>query len=103
MVLIPNIQKIIANFLSGCTSLISIQIPNGVTIIDNSCFNNCTSIKNIEYLGTSANAVSASPFTSSKPTDLYLPNVSSDPKDGSWDNFLNVAWVNIHYGVSMPK
>ncbi|MEI0697848.1 leucine-rich repeat protein [Brachyspira intermedia] len=102
-ILLPNMQKIIANFLSGCTSLINIQIPNGIYIVDNSCFNKCTSIKNIEYLGTSAKALSAGPFADSKPTDLYLPNVSSDPGDSSWDNFLGVAWVNIHYGASMPK
>ena len=102
-ILLPNMQDIIANFLSGCTSLINIQIPNGIYIVDNSCFNKCTSIKNIEYLGTSAKALSASPFADSKPTDLYLPNVSSDPGDSSWDNFLNVAWANIHYGVSMPE
>ena len=102
-ILLPNMQKIIDNFLSGCTSLTSIQIPNGITIIRDSCFNNCTSIKNVEYLGTSANSVTANPFTASKPTDLYLPNVPSDPGDGSWKNFLGVAWVNIHYGVSMPK
>ena len=102
-ILLPNMQKIIADFLSGCTSLINIQIPNGIYIVDNSCFNKCTSIKNIEYLGTSAKALSASPFADSKPTDLYLPNVSSDPGDSSWDNFLGVAWANIHYGASMPK
>ncbi|AEM22994.1 hypothetical protein Bint_2388 [Brachyspira intermedia PWS/A] len=102
-ILLPNMQDIIENFLSGCTSLTSIQIPNGMTIIKDSCFNNCTSIKNVEYLGTAANAITATPFTDSKPTDLYLPNVSSDPNDGSWDNFLNVAWANIHYGASMPK
>ena len=102
-ILLPNMQEIIADFLSGCTSLTSIQIPNGITIIRDSCFNNCTSIKNVEYLGTSANAVTANPFTALKPTDLYLPNVPSDPGDGSWKNFLGVAWVNIHYGVSMPK
>ncbi len=102
-ILLPNMQEIIADFLSGCTSLTSIQIPNGITIIRDSCFNNCTSIKNVEYLGTSANAVTASPFTASIPTDLYLPNVPSDPGDGSWNNFLGVTWANIHYGVSMPK
>lgn len=102
-ILLPNMQDIIENFLSGCTSLTSIQIPNGMTIIKDSCFNNCTSIKNVEYLGTAANAITATPFTDSRPTDLYLPNVSSDPGDGSWKNFLGVAWVNIHYGVSMPK
>lgn len=102
-ILLPNMQKIIADFLSGCTSLTSIQIPNGIYIVDNSCFNKCTSIKNIEYLGTSAKALSASPFADSKPTDLYLPNVSSDPGDSSWDNFLGVTWANIHYGASMPK
>ena len=102
-ILLPNMQEIIADFLSGCISLTSIQIPNGITIIRDSCFNNCTSTKNVEYLGTSANAVTANPFTASKPTDLYLPNVPSDPGDGSWKNFLNVAWANIHYGASMPK
>ena len=62
-ILLPNMQEIIADFLSGCTSLTSIQIPNGITIIRDSCFNNCTSIKNVEYLGTSPNVVSANPFT----------------------------------------
>ena len=100
-VLLPPIQQITAGFFKDCTSLVNIQIPSTVVKIDNTSFENCTSLKNVEYLGTSPNAVTASPFTSASTTDLYLPNVSSNPNDNSWDNFLNVSWTSVHYGVSM--
>ena len=97
-------QKIIANFFKGCTSLVNVQLPSLLLIIDNSSFENCNSLKNIEYLGTSPNTIVGTPFTGTvKPSDLYLPNVTKDPGDGRWKNFLGADWVNIHYGVSMPK
>ena len=97
-------QKIIANFFKGCTSLVNVQLPSLLLIIDNSSFENCNSLKNIEYLGTSPNTIVGTPFTGTvKPSDLYLPNVAKDPGDGRWKNFLGADWVNIHYGVSMPK
>lgn len=99
-VLLPPLQQIMPNFFKDCTSLVNIQISSSIIKIDNTSFANCTSLKNVEYLGTSPNAVTASPFTSSSPTDLYLPNVPSN--DNSWNNFLNVSWTSVHYGASMP-
>ncbi|MEI0510634.1 leucine-rich repeat protein [Brachyspira intermedia] len=97
-------QKIIANFFKGCTSLVNVQLPSLLLIIDNSSFENCNSLKNIEYLGTSPNTIVGTPFTGTvKPSDLYLPNVAKDPGDGRWKNFLGADWVNIHYGTPMPK
>lgn len=97
-------QKIIANFFKGCTSLVNVQLPSLLLIIDNSSFENCNSLKNIEYLGTSPNTIAGTPFAGTvKPSDLYLPNVTKDPGDGRWKNFLGADWVNIHYGTPMPK
>lgn len=97
-------QKIIANFFKGCTSLVSVQLPSLLLIIDNTSFENCNSLKNIEYLGTSPNAIAGTPFSGTvKPSDLYLPNVAKDPGDGSWKKFLGADWINIHYGIPMPK
>lgn len=97
-------QKIIANFFKGCTSLVNVQLPSLLLIIDNSSFENCNSLKNIEYLGTSPNTIAGTPFSGTvKPSDLYLPNVAKDPGDGRWKNFLGADWVNIHYGTPMPK
>lgn len=98
-VLLPPIQQITAGFFKDCTSLVNIQIPSTVVKIDNTSFENCTSLKNVEYLGTSPNVVSASPFTSASATDLYLPNVASNPNNNSWDNFLGVSWTSVHYGA----
>ena len=100
-VLLPPIQQITEGFFKDCTSLVNIQIPSTVVKIDNTSFANCTSLKNVEYLGTSPNAVSASPFTSASATDLYLPNVASNPNNNSWDNFLGVSWTSVHYGASI--
>lgn len=97
-------QKIIAKFFKGCTYLVNIQLPSLLLSIDNTSFENCTSLKNVEYLGTSPSVLTSTPFTASvKPTDLYLPNVEKDPGDNSWKKFLGADWANIHYGVSMPK
>ena len=97
-------QKIIANFFKDCTSLVNVQLPSLLLIIDNSSFENCNSLKNIEYLGTSPNTIAGTPFAGTvKPSDLYLPNVAKDPGDGRWKNFLGADWLNIHYGTPMPK
>ena len=84
-------QKIIANFFKGCTSLVNVQLPSLLLIIDNSSFENCNSLKNIEYLGTSPNTIAGTPFSGTvKPSDLYLPNVAKDPGDGRWKNFIYI-------------
>ena len=102
-VLFAPTQKLAANFFSGCNSLESIQLTSSLTAIESTSFNNCSSLKNVEYLGASADILSGvKPFSGTvKPTDLYLPNISSQSED--WKDFLGVSWANIHYGVSMPK
>ncbi|OEJ14416.1 hypothetical protein BFL38_06190 [Brachyspira hampsonii] len=102
-VLLPPIQQITANFFKDCTALVNIQIPSSIIKINDTSFENCTSLKNVEYLGTSPNALTTSAFASIKPTDLYLPNVKTDPQDGRWNNFLGAAWTTIHYAASMPQ
>ncbi|PCG20084.1 leucine-rich repeat protein [Brachyspira sp. G79] len=100
-VLLPPIQQITANFFKDCTSLVNVQIPSSIIKINNTSFENCTSLKNVEYLGTSPNALTVSAFPSASPTDLYLPNVDSNPNNNSWDNFLGVSWSSVHCGTSM--
>ena len=102
--ILPSTEIISANFFKDCTSLTSISIPSSLEKIDASSFSGCTALKNIEYKGTSPYVINASPFTGNvKPDNLYLPNVSSNPNDKSWDNFLGAAWSKINYGISMPK
>lgn len=97
-------QKVTANFFNGCTSLVNLQLPSSLTAIEDTSFANCTSLQQLEYLGTSPNMITGTPFAAiTSFTDLYLPNVKTDPQDKSWDNFLGITWANIHYGKSMPK
>ncbi|WP_297278152.1 leucine-rich repeat protein [uncultured Brachyspira sp.] len=100
-VLFASTQKIIADFFKGCTSLANVQLPYSLISVNNASFDGCSSLKNVEYLGTSPNVITGTTLSGTKPTDLYLPNVSS--QNDAWKNFLGIAWVNIHYGVSMPK
>uniref|UniRef100_UPI003F4C1D7C leucine-rich repeat protein n=1 Tax=Brachyspira catarrhinii TaxID=2528966 RepID=UPI003F4C1D7C len=103
IVLLPSSRTLVGNFLKGCTSVTSIQLQKTLDTIDQTSFSGCTSLKNVEYLGTSPNIINGTPFTGLQPTDLYLPNVQTDPGDQSWDNFLGSKWNKIHYNTSMPK
>lgn len=105
IVLLPSSRTLVANFLKGCTSVNSIQLQKTLDTIDPTSFSGCSSLKNVEYLGTSPSIINGTPFTGLQPTDLYLPNVKTDPGDNSWNNFLGVNWSNgkIHYGKPMPK
>ena len=103
IVLLPSSRTLVGNFLKGCTSVTSIQLQKTLDTIVQTSFSGCTSLKNAEYLGTSPNIINGTPFTGLKPTDLYLPNVKTDPGDQSWDNFLGYKWNKIHYNTSMPK
>ncbi|CRF31744.1 hypothetical protein BRSU_0343 [Brachyspira suanatina] len=103
IVLLPSSRTLVGNFLKGCTSVTSIQLQKTLDTIDQTSFSGCTSLKNVEYLGTSPNIINGTPFTGLQPTDLYLPNVKTDPGDQSWDNFLGSKWNKIHYNTSMPK
>ncbi|MBW5388994.1 leucine-rich repeat protein [Brachyspira hampsonii] len=102
-VIMATAEQITANFFKDCTALVNIQISSSTIKINDTSFENCTSLKNVEYLGTSPTALTTSAFASIKPTDLYLPNVKTDPQDGRWDNFMGVAWNAIHYAASMPQ
>ncbi|ASJ20975.1 leucine-rich repeat protein [Brachyspira hampsonii] len=102
-VIMATTEQITANFFKDCTALVNIQISSSTIKINDTSFENCTSLKNVEYLGTSPNALTTSAFASIKPTDLYLPNVKTDPQDGRWNNFLGAAWTAIHYTASMPQ
>lgn len=103
IVLLPSSRTLVGNFLKGCTSVTSIQLQKTLDTIDPTSFSGCTSLKNVEYLGTSPNIINGTPFTGLQPADLYLPNVKTDPGDQSWDNFLGSKWNKIHYNASMPK
>ncbi|HJH56275.1 leucine-rich repeat protein [Brachyspira hyodysenteriae] len=103
IVLLPSSRTLVGNFLKGCTSVTSIQLQKTLDTIDPTSFSGCTSLKNVEYLGTSPNIINGTPFTGLQPTDLYLPNVKTDHGDKSWDNFLGSKWNKIHYNASMPK
>lgn len=103
IVILPSSRTLVGNFLKGCTSVTSIQLQKTLDTIDPTSFSGCTSLKNVEYLGTSPNIINGTPFTGLQPADLYLPNVKTDPGDQSWDNFLGSKWNKIHYNASMPK
>lgn len=103
IVLLPSSRTLVGNFLKGCTSVTSIQLQKTLDTIDSTSFSGCSSLKNVEYLGTSPNIINGTPFNGLQPTDLYLPNVKTDPGDKSWDNFLGSQWNKIHYNASMPK
>lgn len=102
-VLFASTLKMAADFFKGCTSLVNISMPNSLMTVQGTCFDGCSSLKNVEYLGTSPSTIKATTLSGTTPTDLYLPNVPSNPNDKSWDNFLGVKWTRIHYGASMPK
>ncbi|ACN84745.1 leucine-rich repeat domain-containing protein [Brachyspira hyodysenteriae] len=97
------------NAFNLCSSLTAISLPNSITSLLNpsegKVFSDCKMLKNVEYLDTDPVKIlkENDTFRGSPVTDLYLPNVAEDPKNGSWDNFLGVAWTTIHYGKSMPR
>ena len=95
-----------------CKSLEKISLPGTLVNMYHYTFGDCTSLKDVEYLGNNPSAITVQRggvfdgYTeNSTPVNLYLPNVASDPKDGSWNNFLGYDWSKqtIHYGTSMPK
>ena len=95
-----------------CKSLEKISLPGTLVNMYGYTFGDCTSLKDVEYLGNNPSAITVQRggvfdgYTeNSTPVNLYLPNVAADPKDGSWNNFLNYDWSKqtIHYGKTMPK
>ena len=95
-----------------CKSLEKISLPGTLVNMYHYTFGDCTSLKDVEYLGNNPSAITVlqggvfDGYTeNTTPVNLYLPNVAADPKDGSWNNFLNYDWSKqtIHYGKTMPK
>ncbi|MEI0510631.1 leucine-rich repeat domain-containing protein [Brachyspira intermedia] len=97
------------NAFNLCSSLTDISLPESIKTLVNpsegKVFSDCKMLQNVEYLGTDPVKIlkENDTFLGSPAKDLYLPNVAEDPKNGSWDNFLAVAWKTIHYGKYMPK
>ncbi|AEM22993.1 hypothetical protein Bint_2387 [Brachyspira intermedia PWS/A] len=96
----------------GCKSLEKISLPSTLIYMYGYTFGECASLKDVEYLGNNpatikvANGAVFDGYTeNSTPVNLYLPNVTADPKDGSWNNFLGYDWSKqtINYGKTMPK
>lgn len=86
----------------GCTSLSKISLPSSLEKLGDSgrsdIFINCTSLLDVEYLGTDPEAITyfGNIFTASiTPQNLYLPNVD-EPSDQTikdkWNNFLGYTW-----------
>lgn len=71
-------------------------------------FPDCTSLSDVEYLGTNPEAINClgNIFDNSMPNNLYLPYVEepTDPtiKD-KWNKFLGYSWSGkIRYKTPMP-
>lgn len=111
-----EIQSIDHIAFYGCTSLSSISLPSSLTqlgIMGADIFTDCTSLLNVEYLGTDPKAITSfgNVFGTSNPQNLYLPNVQDPalaevpPQDPNpWESFLGYDWANkIQYETSMPS
>ena len=75
----------------GCSSLVSIVIPEGVTVFGVSAFSGCSNLKNIVLPSTIANLGSYTFTNCSSLISLYLPiNVKIGGGSTSVDNFNNM-------------
>ncbi|OEJ14417.1 hypothetical protein BFL38_06195 [Brachyspira hampsonii] len=114
VILNEKITKILAMVFYNCSSLEKISFPKSMSSIGQYAFSGCIALKEIEYLGSTPSSVKADATAFSEyygmakaatPDNLYLPNVTTDPNDGSWNNFLNYDWSTktINYGQSITK
>lgn len=109
-----KIKSIYNYAFDGCTSLSKISLPSSLEKLGDSgrsdIFINCTSLLDVEYLGTDPEAITyfGNIFTASiTPQNLYLPNVD-EPSDQTikdkWNNFLGYTWGDkIKYKTPMPN
>ncbi|WP_157150935.1 leucine-rich repeat domain-containing protein [Brachyspira sp. SAP_772] len=106
-----NIKSIYHYAFYRCISLSSISLPSSLMelgIMGPEIFPDCTSLSDVEYLGTNPEAISCSGnvFDNSMPENLYLPNVE-EPADPNmkekWEKFLGYDWTDkIKYKQSIP-
>lgn len=78
---------------SDCSFLKDLFFPASLTSIGSNAFSNCIKLVNLEYAGTNSSSLSSSSnlFSSSSPTNLYLPNVETG-KTNDFTNFLGKNW-----------
>ena len=106
-----QIQSIYHYAFYQCTSLSSISLPSSLTqlgVVGIEIFPDCTSLSDVEYLGTNPEAINClgNIFDNSMPNNLYLPYVE-EPTDTSikdkWNKFLGYSWSGkIRYKTPMP-
>ncbi len=106
-----QIQSIYHYAFYQCTSLSSISLPSSLTqlgVVGIEIFPDCTSLSDVEYLGTNPEAINClgNIFDNSMPNNLYLPYVE-EPTDISikdkWNKFLGYSWSGkIRYKTPMP-
>lgn len=107
-----QIQSIYHYAFYKCTSLSSISLPSSLKALGEEgkieIFPDCTSLSDVEYLGTNPDSVTwfGNIFDNSMPNNLYLPYVEepTDPtiKD-KWNKFLGYSWSGkIRYKTPMP-
>ncbi|WP_157142725.1 leucine-rich repeat domain-containing protein [Brachyspira pilosicoli] len=106
-----QIQSIYHYAFYQCTSLSSISLPSSLTqlgVVGIEIFPDCTSLSDVEYLGTNPEAINClgNIFDNSMPNNLYLPYVE-EPIDISikdkWNKFLGYSWSGkIRYKTPMP-
>ena len=106
-----QIQSIYHYAFYQCTSLSSISLPSSLKqlgVVGIEIFPDCTSLSDVEYLGTNPEAINClgNIFDNSMPNNLYLPYVE-EPTDISikdkWNKFLGYSWSGkIRYKTPMP-
>ncbi|TXJ43812.1 leucine-rich repeat domain-containing protein [Brachyspira aalborgi] len=106
VLLLPDGLKTIEKCaFSDCSSLKDLFFPASLTNIGSNAFSNCIKLVNLEYAGTNSSSLSSSSnlFSSSSPTNLYLPNVETG-KTNDFTNFLGKNWNgNIYAKKHIPS
>jgi hypothetical protein len=97
--IIPHgVTKIEWSAFEGCTSLISINIPDSVTIIDYRAFSGCTSLTSI-HIPISVTKIGWGAFLGCSSLTIYAEAVSQP--DG-WEANWNIENIPVVWGATMP-
>ena len=99
-VIIPNSVTIIGDWAFwNCYSLTSINIPNSVTTIGKSVFNDCISLTSIT-IPNSVTTIGTSAFSGSNLTSVTIPNSITTIKDGTFNICRNLTSITIPNSVT---
>jgi hypothetical protein len=89
------------NLLGSCYSLQSIDIPNGVTMIDENAFSDCHSLKNVN-IPNSVTAIGIRAFSDCRSLkNVNIPNSITSIGGGAFSNCYSLENINIPHGVSI--